>query len=161
MAGINYPSTQSPKQIGDFGKKLVNYVLIRKGHEVTNAEYVGADLNSIFKDKRYAISIKTRYFWKGTSESTMYVITDKDLEHLKNYSEKFNFISLFAVVICYAHINKIYVFLLPTKEIDEILHKTVHGYSLNFSDEHIQKLKDNKFIDFSCWENETIGTKIF
>jgi len=160
MAGSNYQLTRSPKQIGDFGEKLVNYVLIRKGHEVTNADHVGADLNSIFEDKRYAISVKTRNFWKGTSESKMYTITDKDLEYLRNYSEKFNFISLFALVICYEDINKIYVFILPADKIDEILVKTVHGYSLNFSDKHIQKLKDNKFIDFSYWENETIGNKI-
>ena len=90
----------------------------------------------------------------------MYTITDKDLEHLKNYSEKFNFISLFAVVICYEDINKIYVFILPADKIGGILDKSLHGYSLNFSDRHIQKLKDNKFIDFSYWENETIGNKI-
>lgn len=160
MDGSNYQSTRSPKQIGDFGEKLVNYVLIRKGHKVTNAEHVGADLNSIFEDKRYAISVKTRNFRKGTPESKMYTILDNDLVHLKDYSEKFNFISLFAVVICYEDINKIYVFILPVDKIDEILDKTLLGYSLNFSERHIQKLKDHKYIDLSYWENETIGNKI-
>lgn len=154
-------TTRAPKQLGNFGEGLINYVLIRKGHEVAKVDHVGADLISECSGEKYAISVKTRLFKKGTVESKMYTIEDKHIEKLKYYSKLFDLSPLFSLVVCLVDLNKIYVFILPVDKIDEILKKIEHGYSLNFSEKHLPNLINNKYIDFSSWENELIGNKTF
>lgn len=163
MALNNNQITRAPKQLGDFGEGLVNYVLIRKGHEIAKVDHVGADLISENSGKRYAISVKTRMFKEGTSESKMYTIEDEHLEKLKYFSKLFGLIPLFSLAVCYVDNDCIYVFILPVDEINniKILKKVKNGYSINFSDNQIEALKNCEHVDFSCWENEKIGDKTF
>jgi hypothetical protein len=153
--------TRAPKQLGDFGEGLVNYLLIRKGHEVAKVDHVGADLISACSGKRYAISVKTRMFKRGTKESRTYTIEDNHLEKLKHYSKLFNLTPLFSFAVCLVDEKSIYVFIMPVDNIDTILKKVQNGYSLNFSKKQIAEMKSKNIIDISCWENEDIGDKTF
>ena len=66
--------TRAPKLLGDFGEGLVTYALILKGYEVAYVDHVGADLIAEKKGKRFAVSVKTRLFRKGSRESLGFVV---------------------------------------------------------------------------------------
>lgn len=159
MSDNNKTQTRAPKQIGDFGEGLVNYILIRKGHEVAYVDHVGADLISEKNGNRFAISVKTRVFKEGSEESKMVIVSDDNLKKLKGFANKFSLNCLFAQVICYVDLKKIYIFIMSLDDLENstILPKIEKGYSLNFSNKNIEKLKQTKRIDFSYLENETIG----
>lgn len=156
MEEIIRKQTRAPKQIGDFGEGLVNYVLIRKGHEVAYVDHVGADLISEKDGKRFAISVKTRVFKEGSDESKMVPVTDDNLNKLKIFAKTFNLECLFAQVICHADTKNIYVFLMSVNDLEtsHILPRIKDGYSLKFGN-NIEEL--NKKIDVSSWKDETIG----
>jgi len=158
---LNSKTSRAPKQLGDFGEGLVNYVLNRKGHEVAKVDHVGADLISECLKKRYAISVKTRSFKKGTRESLSCTISFDSIEKLKFFSDQFGLIPLFSQVICLQDSNQIMVFILPINNIDKFFKKAQNGYILNFGKKHVDTLKNSTYIDFSCWENESIGNSLF
>jgi Holliday junction resolvase len=153
--------TRAPKQLGDFGEGFVTYVLIRKGFEVANVDHVGADLIAE-KDKiRFAISVKTRLFKKGSKESREIVIEDSHIHKLTAFAEKFGMDgSVFAQVVCLADEGVIHLFMLPISKIGA-LKKVKHGYVLNFGRKSLEGLIAKKEIDYSCWANEKIGNKNF
>jgi Holliday junction resolvase len=154
-------NTRAPKQLGDFGEGVVNYVLIRKNHEVAKVDQVGADLISENNGRRFAISVKTRFYKKNVKESLMYVIEYKSIDKLIEFSNKFNLEPLFAVVVCLEYDKKIYTFILHANKIKTILKSVKKGYSLNFGSKNIGNLIKNKDIDTSFWQEETIGNKVF
>lgn len=150
--------TRSPKQLGVFGESLVAYALIKKGYEVAYVDHIGADLIAEKNDKIYAISVKFRLFRKGSNESRMVNVTKDGLEKLKKFSKQFKIRkSLFAQVISIADDRKIHLFIIPVDKIEEVLSPTKSGYSLNFGQKKIHLLTSNENVDYSFWENETIG----
>lgn len=68
------PQTRTPKQIGDFGEGLVTYALIRKEYEIAYVDHVGADLIAEKDGSRFAVSVKTRLFRPGSTESLGFVV---------------------------------------------------------------------------------------
>ncbi|MEI7474834.1 MAG: hypothetical protein WCK67_08640 [bacterium] len=148
--------SRAPKQLGDFGEGLVNYVLIKKKHEVAYVDHVGADLISTFKNQRFAISVKTRFFKSGSKESKMFTIEDSHIEKLEEFSKLFGMKSIFSLVVCLSDIKKIYVIIIPVNLIRGNLKKNKNGYSIRFNEKDIISYRKNKSFDISEWENEMI-----
>ena len=158
--------SRAPKQLGDFGEALVNYDFIRKGYQVAVVDHVGADLICIKKEsekryKRYAVSVKTRWFKPGSTESKMFNIENNHLEKLEDFSEWFNLEPLFSLLVCLSDSQKLVLFTLKVSDIGKICNKTQSGYSLKFSDKYIEQLKNDPRVSVSSWENEVIGEDIF
>jgi Holliday junction resolvase len=151
------PQSRSPKQLGDFGEGLVTYALIRKGFEVAYVDHVGADLIAEKDGSRIALSVKTRLFRPKSKESHMVAVESSNIEKLKYFSNQFNMEPVFAQVICLADNGVIHLFMFREKDMEKVLPKIKNGFSIRFSYKNINKLKDNSFIDYSCWENERIG----
>lgn len=103
------PFSRAPKQLGDFGEGLVTYLLFRNGYEVAVVDHVGADLIAVKEGQRFAISVKTRLFRKGSKEGRHFVITEDHREKLEYFAARFSLTSLFAQVVCLEDDNKIHV----------------------------------------------------
>jgi len=153
--------TRSPKQLGDFGEGLVTYALIRKGFEVAYVDHVGADLIAEKAGKRIAVSVKTRLFRPGSSESLMTVVEFSALEKLQYFAEQFGMEPVFAQVVCLAGDHTIHLFMLRTSDIPTILAKVQHGYSTRFSKKRIKELTQSAMVDYSSWSDENIGEHDF
>jgi len=150
--------------MGDFGEALVNYDFIRKGYEVAVVDHVGADLICSKDGKRYTVSVKTRWFKKGSKESKMYNIESTHLDKLKYFSESFGLEPLFSLLVCMSDMGKLILFTVKVSDIENIessFRKTKVGYSFKFSDKHIAGLKSNPEVSISSWDNEVIGDDIF
>jgi len=157
--------SRAPKQLGDFGEALVTYDFIRKEYEVAVVDHVGADLicSKPEGEKRYAISVKTRWFKPGSEESRMFNIEEAHLEKLKYFSKLFNLEPLFSLLVCLSDSQKLVLFTLKVSDIEigDICNPTKAGYSLKFSDKYIEQLKNDPRVSVSSWENEVIGEDIF
>ena len=169
--------SRAAKQIGDFGEGLVTYDFIKKGYQVAYVDHVGADLicskeiNGEYK--RFAVSVKTRWFKDDSKESLMYNLDSNHIEMLKYFSEIFGLTPLFSLLICLNDENKFYLISVKIEDIPDIFNKTgsekkpnskgkiKHGYSIKFSRKHIEELKKNEKVSFSSWENESIGNDCF
>ena len=158
---MNQKQTRAPKQIGDFGEGLVTYALIRKGYEVACVDHVGADLIAEKNGNRIAISVKTRLFRPGITESKMFCIEHSHIEKLKHFSKQFNLEPVFSLVVCLADQKEIHLITTKVSNIPKVFNKIMHGFSVKFSEKHIPAIKDNPLIDYSYWGNEEIGTKEF
>lgn len=78
------------KQLGDFGEALVMFILGQiKNYKVALVDHVGADIIATDREidgKRYAISVKTRYFKKDGPQNPF----DKNQQNkLENFAEEF------------------------------------------------------------------------
>jgi len=153
--------TRAPKQLGDFGEGIVTYTLIRKGYEVAYVDHVGADLIAEKDGRRYAISVKFRLFREGSKESRMTTIPYKNIEKLETFSRQFGMIPMFAQVVSIADERKIYLFIISVEDVKKILPKGKHGYRLRFGRKRLNELINNDRVDYSVWENETIGNRDF
>lgn len=153
--------TRAPKQLGDFGEGLVTYTLIRKGHEVAYVNHVGADLIAEKTGKRYAVSVKTRTFRRGTRENRMVVVAQDNLTKLQRFADQFVLTPLFAQVACIADTQTIHVFMVLKNRIPAILREVQHGYSLSFGQRSLPKLVQLPDTDYSCWQQEQIGAYDF
>ena len=152
---------RASKQLGDFGEGLVTYTLIRKGYEVVYVNHVGADLIAEKDGKRYAISVKFRLFHEGSKESLMVTISYNNIEKLEIFSRQFGMIPMFAQAVSIADERKIHLFIIPVEDVKKILPRSKHGYSLRFGRKRLNELINNDRVDYSVWENETIGNKDF
>jgi len=159
MSKVN-PS-RAAKQIGDFGESLVTYDFIRKDYQVAVVDHVGADLICAKGKKRYAVSVKTRWFKENSKESRMYNIANAHLEKLNYFSKIFELEPLFSLLVCLSDKKMLVLFTVRASDIKSICKKTKDGYSFNFSDKNITNLKNNQKISFSSWDNEQIGGDIF
>ena len=140
--------SREPKQLGDFGESLVTYDFIRKGYKVAVVDHVGADLICSKKGsgKRYAVSVKTRWFRPDSNESRMFNIEKKHLEKLEKFSEWFNLEPLFSLLVCLSDSHKLVLFSLKVSDIyiGGICNPTKVGYSLKFSDKYIVPERKHK-----------------
>ena len=152
----NNKISRASKQLGDFGEGLVNYILIRKKHEVAYVDHVGADLISAFENKQYGISVKTRLFKSGSKESKMFTVEESHISKLEDFCNMFKLKPLFSIAVCLADLNKIYVIIVSIKDLKKTLKKTKNGYSIGFNEKDIIGYKKNKAFDVSEWENESI-----
>jgi len=139
----------------------VNYALIRKGYEVACVDHVGADLIAEKNGHRIAVSVKTRLFRPGITESKMYCIEKTHIEKLKHFSEQFNLEPVFSFVVCLADQKEIHLIIIKVSDIPKIFNEIMHGFSVKFSEKHIETIKSNPLVDYSYWGNEQIGTKEF
>jgi Holliday junction resolvase len=162
MSKIN-PS-RAPKQLGDFGESLVNYDFIRKGYHVAVVDHVGADLICSKDSKRYAVSVKTRWFKKDSTESQMFNISNEHLDKLQYFSELFGMEPMFSLLVILSDQKRMLLFTIKVKEIktnSELFRKTKVGYSLRFSDKNLTFLERSGKVSISSWENENIGDDIW
>jgi Holliday junction resolvase len=147
--------------IGDFGEGFVTYVLIRKGFEVACVDHVGADLIAERSPHRIAVSVKTRLYREGTTETRGLVIKHEHLDKLEKFSERFGLEPVFAHAVCIADEKKIHLFMLRVSEIKRNLDEVAHGFRLRFSRTHMEKTKALRFVDYSSWSDELIGCRLF
>ena len=152
--------SRAPKHLGDFGEGLVTYALIRKGFEVANVDHVGADLIAEKKEKRFAVSVKTRLFKIGSKESLNFVVEKQHIDKLNTFAKQFGMTPLFALALCLSDERTIHLLVIPEANLKD-LPATKHGVAIRFSRKSRQKLLQQPFIDYSCWKDETIGTNDF
>lgn len=151
--------TRAPKLLGDFGEGLVTYALILKGYEVAYVDHVGADLIAEKKGKRFAVSVKTRLFRKGSRESLGFVVERGHIQKLENFADQFGMVPVFALLVCLSDEHLIHLIIMPVDELKKNLPEVKHGYSIRFSTERRKELIAKPFVDYSCWKEESIGDK--
>ena len=81
--------TRAPKHIGDFGEGLVTYAFVRKEFEVAKVDHVGADLIAEYDCKRFAVSVKTRYYRPGSVETRAALLSHDDIKKLNHFAKQF------------------------------------------------------------------------
>lgn len=89
------------------------------------------------------------------------MVDEEHLNKLDYFACQFGMISMFALVICLADEKAIHLILSRAKSIRKEFPRVKNGYSLRFSKSARQGLFKNPFIDYSCWNEETIGTMDF
>ena len=152
--------SRAPKLLGDFGEGLVTYALIRKGFEVAYVDHVGADLIAEKTGSRFAISVKTRLFRTGSTESLAFVAEKQHIEKLEYFSEQFEMIPLFALAVCIADEQIIHLLMCRVDDMKE-LPKVKHGYAFRFAKSTRHRLINQPYIDYSSWADEVIGSMDF
>ena len=153
--------SRAPKLLGDFGEGLVTYALIRKGFEVACVDHVGADLIAQKKNHRIAVSVKTRRYRSSSVETRGTVIEASHIDKLERFAARFALEPVFAHVVCIEDDGIIHLFMLRVVDIKRYLDKVVHGFRLRFSKEHLTKTIQLPYVDYSSWNNESIGSKLF
>ncbi len=78
------------------------------------------------------VSVKTRFFRKGSKESLDFVIDEAGLVKLEHFGKRFNMQPFFAQVFCQTDRNLIQVVILPVDSIGLKLDKVKNGYALRF-----------------------------
>ncbi len=152
----------APKLIGDFGEGFVTYVLIRKGYEVAVVDHVGADLIAEKGGNRFAVSVKTRVFKKGSKESLVFVVEESHIEKLEKFAALFGMTAIFALLVCLSDEQMIHLMIVPVSKLKEKLPSVKHGYSIRFSPKTRNNLLvEYPFIDYSCWKEVKLGDKDF
>jgi len=122
---------------------------------------VGADLIAEKDEQRDAISVKSRLFREGSDESRMVPIYYSDIKKLETFSSQFNMMPLFAQVVSIADERTIHLFIISVENIKRILPEIKNGHSLRFGPKPIHESINNDRVDYSVWENETIGNRDF
>ena len=153
--------TRAPKQMGDFGEGLVTYTLIRKGYEIAVVDHVGADLIAEKDGDRFAISVKTRRFKKGSKESQVFVVEKGHLEKLEHFADQFGMHAFFALLVVLEDERMMHLWIMPVADLKENLEEVKHGYSVKFARSKRSELNGWSFVDYSCWKEEKIGNKVF
>ncbi len=151
--------SRASKQMGDFGEGLVTYALIKKKFEVAIVDHVGADLIAVKDGIRYAISVKTRNFKTGSKETRGYNIEYTHIEKLKHFAAQFALEPVIAYVVNVDDEKTIELYIVKINDLEEsdILKKVQHGYYLNLGKKYKESLMNNPLVDYSFWQNETIG----
>lgn len=152
--------SRAPKLIGDFGEGLITYLLIRKGFEVANVDHVGADLIAERNGERWAVSVKTRLFRKGTTEARMMPIEYSHLEKLNAFARRFGMQPVFAQVISVVDDKIIHTFVFKVASLKLVLRERKNGYNLNFGRKYFKALSENPLVEYSCWQ-ETLSDNVF
>ena len=145
--------SRAPKQLGDFGEGLINYLLIRNDYEVAVVDHVGADLIAEKEGQRFAISVKTRLFRAGSKESRAFVIENEHLEKLEHFANRFKLTPLFAQVVCLADENKIHICVLSTPFIKE-LPKGKYGFCLRMQKKADLENLSKEAVLYACLKEE-------
>lgn len=151
--------TRAPKLLSDFGEGLVTYALIMKDYEVAYVDHVGADLIAEKNGKRFAISVKTRLFRKGSKESLVFVVEKAHIQKLEYFANQFGMVPLFALLVCLSDEHLIHLIIMPVGELKKNLPEVKHGYSIRFSTGQREELIAKPFVDYSCWKEEKTGDK--
>jgi hypothetical protein len=153
--------TRAPKQIGDFGEHLVTYDFIRKGYEVAHVDHVGADLICANNEKRYSVSVKSRWFKLNSKESKMFAVEKSHLKKLEYFSSIFNLEPLFSLLVCLSDEKTMFLITVRVKDLPRVFDKIKAGYSIKFSKKYRVEFESNPLVSISTWNNESIGKDIF
>jgi hypothetical protein len=143
--------TRSPKHIGGFGEGLVIYALIRCGFEVATVDHVGADLIAERFGNRYAISVKSRMYPRGSKEQRGVLFSFGDLEKLEEFSNRFNLAPLFAHVCNDVDEGLIHLVMFPTSRIRQVMAKVKLNYR-----KHIRDLSVDDGVMHFSWREEQL-----
>jgi len=154
-------NSRAPKLLGDFGEGLVTYALIRKGYEVACVDHVGADLIAEKNEYKIAVSVKTRLFRNGSTESRGMVFEFDHLEKLKFFADRFGLDPVLAHAVCIADDSIIHLFVIRVADIEANLKKVKHGHRFQFSQKHLGATIALPFVDYSCWSDEQISPDLF
>lgn len=152
---------RSPKQLGDFGEGLVNYVLLRKNFKVACVDHVGADLIASKGIHRIAVSVKTSFYKEKSVTTRGCPIEYEHVKKLEEFAVAFNLEPIFAKVVCIADDKKIHLFMLRIVDVKEQLEKVKLGYRLRFGEKYLADFIAQPFVDHSCWSDESIGSRLF
>lgn len=153
---LNLDQTRAPKHIGDFGEGLVTYALVRKGFEVAKVDHVGADLIAEYDFKRFAVSVKTRYYRPGSVETRAVLLSHSDIKKLDHFAKQFGLVPLFAHVCSIADEKVIHLVIFPVSEAAQIMSLGQDGFRKD-----IRLLIEDNRVDYSCWKDEQIGKRTF
>jgi hypothetical protein len=135
----------------------VTYALIRKGFHVACVDDIGADLIAAGCGRRYAISVKSRLFRPGSSESRVTVIESDHLRKPAVFAERWAMVPLLAQVVCLADAGLIHLFMFQIEKIGDVLPLVKNGYSIRFGPRRVQILACHPAVDYSCWREELVG----
>lgn len=160
-----HPNTNSraAQRLGDFGEGLVTYALIRQHFEVARVDDIGADLIAEGAGHRIAVSVKTRLYREESKESRGFAITDEHIEKLNNFAGRYQLEPVFAHVACDANEKSrtMHLFIMRVVDISKLGLAEENGRRyLNYSAAHLKNITASKFIDYSRWSDESIGTRL-
>lgn len=153
--------SRAPKLLGDFGEGLATYTFIRKGFEVACVDHVGADLIAQRDTIRLAVSVKTRRYRTGSVETRGLVITEEHLDKLEHFASRFGLEPTIAHVVCVEDEKTIHLFLVRVEDVRLKLDKVKGGFRLRFNPKKLQQTISLPYVDYSCWRNEEIGSKLY
>lgn len=154
-------NSRASKQIGDFGEGLVTYALIRQGFEIAHVDHVGADLIAQKGEVRLAISVKTRTFKEGSTESRGTTISFDHVDKLRHFSARFGLISAIAIVVYCVDDKKVHLFQATLDKFENATKKVKHGYYFNFGGSHLDALIESADVDYCCWDEAVVGPGVF
>ncbi len=111
-------SSRHSKITGDFGEKLVAYLLSRTGWEVVIADHTGIDLIAARHGKRIGISVKSRSRDEFRNEASIN-LPRKNIEHTKAACQTFGLEPYYAFV-CDRENKGVAVYLAPEPVVLEV-----------------------------------------
>lgn len=151
--------TRAPKLIGDFGEGLVTYALLMKGYEVACVDHVGADLIAEKSGRRFAVSVKTRLYRKGSKESLAFLVEYDHIKKLEHFANQFKMVAVFAQLLCLSDENAMHLIMMPVAMLKKKLSRVMYGYRYSFAPKHRDKFLALPFVDYSCWSQQRISSR--
>jgi len=154
-------NSRAAHHLGEFGEGLASYTLIRKGFEVAWVNHVGADLIAQRGDTKIAVSVKARRFRAGSKETRSDTIKYAHIEQLEYFAMRFNLEPVYIHLACIDDDRMIHLFMLRIVDVKQYLDRVEKGHRLRFEPHHIEQTKALPFLDYSSWNDEQIGNKLY
>src|SRR5215469_3622745 len=120
--------SRAPKLLGDFGEGLVAYTLILKGFEVASVDHVGADLIAERDSRRIAVSVKTRLFRAGSTETQGAVVEFDHLDKLEFFAKRFALEPVYAHVASIVDASVIHMFMISAANVRRHPDRAQNGF---------------------------------
>jgi hypothetical protein len=161
MNSVSRGQTRWPKLMGDFGEGLVTYALLLKGYEVACVDHVGADLIAEKKERRFAVSVKTRVFSKESQEGLAFMVEHDHVAKLEFFANRFGMDAVFAQVLCLTAEDAIHLIMMRVDEVKKNLREVQDGFAFSFTPSRRDGFLALPFVDYSSWSQQRIGNKDF
>lgn len=87
------------------------------------------------------------YFLAGKTKSRVFIVDKAHIQKLKNFSDQFGMVPVFALLVCLSDEHLIHLIIMPVDELKKYLPEVKHGYSIRFSTEQRKELIAKPFVD--------------
>lgn len=146
-------SSRHSKIAGDFGERLVLYLLSKYNCECAFIDHVGIDIiaRNTVNQELMGISVKTRTRNNG-AEGTALNIQNKELLKVKSACEAFGCKPYFSLVIDQE--DKIYIFILSQDKLLELFPQGQRVVSIKTTKIWIKKFEEDSDVISFVFENE-------
>lgn len=131
----------------EFGKWLVAYVAAQDGYEVFETDNPAVQLVAEKAGQKYAIHVNARRI--SLKENTGVLVSPKEIEDLRQFTERSATTGFFAHVLIVPRDNLIHLVTYAAADVPSVLKKVKGGYRKD-----IKELTNHPAAEYCCWKQQ-------